>query len=90
MSVPLPIIDHTYSRIQIQIDQLLIFTEKKSLSGQNLNQGTPQYQAKMLPIELSWLLIHIKFSALDSMLQPRLIDLPDFKSGKNPCAKESL
>ena len=40
--------------IQIQRIQLLIFTEKFSPRW-DLNPRPPQYQADMLPIELSWL-----------------------------------
>ena len=41
-------------RTQIEINQLLIFTEKFSpLTG--FEPGTYRYQAKVLPIELSWL-----------------------------------
>ena len=43
-----------YIRIQIQTFQLLISTEKFTpLPG--FEPGTSQYQADMLPIELSWL-----------------------------------
>ena len=48
-----------YIRIQIRINQLLIFIEwvtlprQKSLPCWDLNLGPPKYQADVLPIELS-------------------------------------